>query len=143
MLRRCACTLVLAVMLVGLPRAQAADTTLTLACQGTTISDLENAKPKPISMGLILNFTARTVQGFFDPADLAKFPVKITGLDEVTVAFFGSDQDLSTDWATIKGTLNRVTGALDATSAVTNTQTYKTVTSTSYALKCRPTQRMF
>jgi hypothetical protein len=35
MLRLCSCAIALAVMLVGLPTAQAADTVLTLACQGT------------------------------------------------------------------------------------------------------------
>jgi hypothetical protein len=38
MLRRCSRLIALAVMLVGLPTAQAADETLTLACQGTLIS---------------------------------------------------------------------------------------------------------
>jgi hypothetical protein len=40
----------------------------TLACQGTvteTMMELD-AKPKPISMGIIANFTNRTVQGFED-----------------------------------------------------------------------------
>jgi hypothetical protein len=37
--------------------AHAADTTLTLACQGTTISGVEDAKPEPVSMGIIVNFT--------------------------------------------------------------------------------------
>jgi hypothetical protein len=57
--------------------AQAADTTLTLACQGTTISGLENAKPEPVSMGLSVNFTSRTVQGFGAPG-VMDYPVKIT-----------------------------------------------------------------
>jgi hypothetical protein len=56
----------LAVVLVGLPTAQAADTTLTLACQGTTTSGLEDAKPEPISMGIIVNFAKKTVHDFDD-----------------------------------------------------------------------------
>ncbi len=56
--------------MVASPTAQAADTTLTLACQGTVISDLENAKPEPVSMGIIVNFTNRTVQGFGAPGVL-------------------------------------------------------------------------
>ena len=66
--------------------AQAADETLTLACQGTTISDLENAKPEPVSMGIIVNFTNRTVQGFGAPSIL-DYPIKITAWNDVTVAF--------------------------------------------------------
>jgi hypothetical protein len=44
-------------------------------------------KPEAISMGIIVNFTARTVQGFGFPGD---DPVKITAWDDVTVAFSGS-----------------------------------------------------
>jgi hypothetical protein len=54
MFRRCAC-IALAVMLVGLSTAQAADTTLTLACQGAK----ENrCQAGAISMSIIVNFTA-------------------------------------------------------------------------------------
>jgi hypothetical protein len=48
-------------MLVGLPTAQAADTTLTLACKGTTTSGFEDAKPEPISMGIISRSARSTV----------------------------------------------------------------------------------
>jgi hypothetical protein len=39
-------------MLVGLSIAQAADS--TLACQGTATAGTEDAKPEPISMGIIV-----------------------------------------------------------------------------------------
>jgi hypothetical protein len=66
MLRRCSCVIGLAVMLVGLPAAQAADTTLTLACQGTTTeTSKENAKPERHSMGIIVNFTAPDCHRFY------------------------------------------------------------------------------
>jgi hypothetical protein len=44
--------------------AQAADETLTLACQGTAtdITLPVDGKPEPVSMGIIINFTARTVR---------------------------------------------------------------------------------
>lgn len=61
--------------------AQAADSTLTLACQGTATSG--TGDPEPISMGIIVNFTNRTVEGF-------GYPVKITDVSEVTVTFGGS-----------------------------------------------------
>ena len=44
----------LGVMLVGLPTAHAADSTLTLACQGTTTAGTEG-KPEPVSMGIIVS----------------------------------------------------------------------------------------
>jgi hypothetical protein len=56
----------LSVMLVGLPTAHAADSTLTLACKGTVTikaSRFVDYEPDAISMGLIVNFTARSVRG--------------------------------------------------------------------------------
>jgi hypothetical protein len=127
--------------LVGLPTAQGADTTLTLACQGTTAAGYEDAKPEPISMGIIVNFTKRTVQGFGHPG-LIDYPVQITAWNDVTVAFRGSyvftDQQLS-----ITGSIDRVTGDVEATDLSTDTKTHNTVSSLQYTLKCRPTQRMF
>ena len=81
MLRRCSCVIALAGVLVGLPTAQAAETTLTLACQGTVQSG--DNKPEPISMGIIVNFTNQTVHG------LRPFPVAIIDMNEVTVSFGG------------------------------------------------------
>jgi hypothetical protein len=80
-------------MLVGLPTAQAADTTLTLACQGTatdismppgsTDITIPAGKPEPTSMGIILNFTARTVAGL-------DFPIKITWSEHSAAVPHGS-----------------------------------------------------
>jgi hypothetical protein len=79
-----------ALLVVTSMTAQAAvPETLTLACQGTTTSGLEDAKPQPVSMGIIVNFTNRTVQGFGDP-NFMDYPVKITAWNDVTVAFGGS-----------------------------------------------------
>jgi hypothetical protein len=126
--------------------AQAADQTLMLACKGTATETMmeEVAKPEPISMGIIVNFTNRTVQGFGEPG-LVDFPVKIVGINEVTVSFHGENPEGPnpvTNWS-IRGTIDRVTGDVDATSTVMNLKTSKIVISTSYALKCRPRQRMF
>jgi hypothetical protein len=139
MLRRCSC-IALAVTLVGLSTAHAADTTLTLACQGTMTTSMEDAKPDPISMGIIVNFTNRTVQGF--GGLIWDYPVKIAAWNDVTVTFGGSQDDKFSK-ASIMGNIDRVTGDVGATSMVTDAKTGKTITSTSYALKCRPAQRMF
>jgi hypothetical protein len=40
----------------------------------------QDAKPEPISMGILINFTKRTVQGF-------GYPAKITDFNDVTVDF--------------------------------------------------------
>jgi hypothetical protein len=56
MRRHCSHLIVLAVMLVGLSTARAADEMLTLACKGTTIAGYEGAKPEPLSMGIIVTW---------------------------------------------------------------------------------------
>jgi hypothetical protein len=128
-------------LLAGLSIAptQAADAVLTLACQGTaTDTTRTDAKPEPISMGIILNFTARTVKGFTSPTD--DFPVTINHFNEVTVEFGGHNKTGS--W-TILGSIDRVTGDLDATSHLRRPTTHDVVSVVNYSLKCRPTQRMF
>jgi hypothetical protein len=68
-----------------------------LVCKGTqtdysTIGSLSDAQePYPVSMGIIVNFTNRTVQGFNSPG--LDFPVKITFIDDVNISFAGSGTD--------------------------------------------------
>jgi len=135
-----ACIIALTAM-VASPTAQAADTTLTLACQGTVTTGVKEAAPEPVSLGIVLNFTNRTVQGFGSPG-FRDYPVEITAWNDVTVVFAGSD-DTRGSRSSISGTIDRVTGDVEAFSSLTDAKTGKTITSTSYALKCRPTQRMF
>jgi hypothetical protein len=89
-------------------------------------------------MGIIVNFTNKTVQGFGAPGVL-DYPVQITASNDVTVAFLGTD-DRSR--SSIRGSIDRVTGDVEATSTVTDAKTYNTLY-LKYALKCSPTQRMF
>ncbi len=67
--------------------------------------------------------------GFGYPSVLYDFPVKITSMNEATVVFHGSNQ------SSITGSIDRVTGDVEADT--------EGPTSIHYALKCRPTQRMF
>jgi hypothetical protein len=127
------------VMLVGLPTAQAADTTLTLACQGTVTTKVMAGKfadyePEPVSMGLIVNFAARTVQGtarwgpyLFDDQ------LQITEWNEGTIVFEGSSKFLGMK---ISGSMDRVTGDVGMVATAEGT-------AYDYLLKCKPTQRMF
>ena len=131
-------------MLVGLPTAQAADETLTLACQGTAtdITQPVDGKPEPVSMGIIINFTAGTVTSGLKGALLGwDFPVKITSFDEAAVLFEGSyDTELTA--RTISGSIDRVTGDTKAVSMKMNKNTFISL-DVAYLLKCKPTQRMF
>ena len=121
--------------------AQAQQATLTLACKGTTRGPLDD-KPQPVSMGIIVNFTTRTVQGFGYP-DLIDVPVRITAANDVTVTFAGSEETLVSVRTGISGSIDRVTGDVYATEVITNTMTNKIVSTMNYELQCRPTQRMF
>jgi hypothetical protein len=69
----------------------------------------KDAKREPVSMGIIVNFTTRTVQGFGAPG-LLDYPVKVD---------------------------------VQASETNANTKASKFTAATNYALKCRPTQRMF
>ena len=140
--------LVLSVLWVGNDclsmTAQAADTTLTLACQGTTndkMKEAKDAKPAPISMGIIVNFTKNTVQGFGIPG-VSDYPVKIRGMNDARIVFDGS-HDNGTSVASITGSIDRVTGDVEATDMLSNPKTGSVMSSKSYALKCMPAQRMF
>jgi hypothetical protein len=93
-------------------------------------------------MGIIVNFTKKTVHGFDNPG-MTDFPVNITAVNEVSIAFGGSVSLGSIIETNIMGSIDRVTGDVEATSRSSNTKTGKLVTSMSYSLKCRPAQRMF
>jgi len=73
-----------------------------------------------INIGIIVDFQKKTVVGLSDNA------LTIVGSTETTISFVGG---------TMKGTLDRVTGTLDATLIRSDLR--------SWNLKCRPAQRMF
>ena len=98
-------------------------------------------KPQPISMGLMVNFTSGTVQGFGTPG-LLDYPVRITAANDVTIAFSGSQAIMNSRFS-ITGSIDRVTGDVEATSMLTDEKTSHVISQTSYTLQCRPTQRMF
>jgi hypothetical protein len=62
--------------------------------------------------------------------------------DDVTVVFSGSRTIGGVSMST-NGTIDRVTGDVQASETSVNTKTSNYVSATNYALKCRPTQRMF
>jgi hypothetical protein len=119
--------------------AQAAEPeTLTLTCAGTATDNIKpDAKPEQITMGVVVNFTARKVAGFIYPG-LEEFPVVIRDANEVHITFAGSNESGS---SIVAGDINRVTGELWASSMMRDTSNI--VTSTTYSLQCRSTQRMF
>ena len=134
--------MVMMLLALALSIAQAAEATwtLTLACEGTTTNTLgPDGKPEPISMSVVVNFTTRTVQGF--SSGLLGYPIEITAENEGIIAFGGASKPNNVgQHSIISGAVDLVTGELGATSAVWGTTG---AVSTSYALKCKPTQRTF
>jgi len=130
-----------ALLVVTSMTAQAAEPeTLTLACNGTVTDD---DKPEPVSMGIVVDFANRTVQGFLTPGDglAVYYPVNITGWDDVTVSFRGSGSD-KIGSSSIRGTMDRVTGDVSAL-LLLSSDTNKLISALKYELKCTPAQRKF
>jgi hypothetical protein len=146
LLRTCSCVIALSAMVVGVSMAQTQ--TLTLACVGTSTLAVPDAKPEPYRMSIILNFTTRTVLGINSPSPplpQLNYPINITSVDDVTVAFSGRGPIPLVTYAeqSTLGTIDRITGDLEFTETAVNTKTDKIISQTNYALKCRPAQRMF
>src|SRR5258708_15759518 len=96
------CFLMTAALLLGAvptAHAQATNGTLTLACRGVLESTRNNKTEKEsISMGIVINFTAQTVEGFDSRA-----PTKITAIKQTIIEFseFNGNND------SISGTIDR------------------------------------
>src|SRR5262249_39804434 len=121
--------------------AQAQPASLRLARQGTTTDSSEpDAKKYPVSMGIVVNFTDHTGQGFYLP-ELLEIPVKITAANQ-EVAFGGQRNSPST-LTSSAGSVDRVTGDVEATLAFFEPKRSKIYSKTISGRKCRPTQRMF
>jgi hypothetical protein len=118
-----------------LSTAHAADPTgtLTLACDGTSTSPmLPDKRPEPVSMGIIINFTTRTVHGFGHEDD-----IMIKKMDDAHILFFGSfGPNGEVGWL-VAGGINRVTGEALVLMKDMGDKTAK------LALMCRVAQRMF
>src|SRR5215510_4384953 len=139
--------IVIAVALQATPTS-AADATLRLSCEGmvtvtnkVTVTDntkMEaDAKPEPVVANVIVDFTDRTVQGLFYLQSSLDYQVKITAMNKATVTFGGFS-----DRKAISGKIGRVTGDMSATSVLTEVEE-GLILLKNYALKCRPTRRMF
>jgi len=88
----------------------------------------------------MIDFTTKTVAGFervFPNFNAA--PVKIVALDETTIGFSGTDGI----GGAVFGTIDRITGGMEAATEQWIQETNKLQWSTVYSLKCKPTQRMF
>jgi hypothetical protein len=82
-----------------------------------------------------VDFQKKVVLGLSDETPA---PIRITSINETTISFTGK----APGWF-VTGTLDRVTGALDAAWDAWIPDTREKIVSTSFDLQCRPAQRMF
>jgi len=132
-----------ALLVVASMTAQAAEPeTLTLACEGTKTWKIidgtyQKPAPEPISPGIIVNFTKRTVQ-----LGTEAYPYPMMTGTETTIEFY-ERIDLGPTVMKTEGSIDRVTGALSATFTEWDKTTQHKRNWKEYVLKCRPAQRMF
>lgn len=114
--------------------------TLALACKGETTTYQQGAKPEPISLGLLIDFTKRTIKGFPLAGE-----IEITQISASAIYFHKSVASSVFD-----GRIDRITGDVEghATSYKNTKGTVilkpeNVVSGFNFALKCTPTQRMF
>ena len=71
---------------------------------------MPGGEPEPISMGIIVDFAARTVEF---GREIKSFPIGITDITETAISFFGSDWSDRTTvvMSNINEAIDRVTGA--------------------------------
>src|SRR5262249_53792269 len=94
--------MLLALYSLSTSSAQAADT-LMLACKGPSIDLTKgDAKPEATYMGIIVNFTTRTVDLSSWPREEA--PIEISEMNDVQITFGGRAGDRG-----VLGTIDRVT----------------------------------
>jgi hypothetical protein len=88
-------------------------------------------------MGIIVDLNAGTVQGFS-----FNYPVMIEHADDAKIRFSGH-AEFRTASSHISGTIDRVTGEVEAWAEGHILKTGTVLTATTYALQCKPTQRVF
>jgi hypothetical protein len=116
--------------------------TLTLACKGTTTEhDMSGDQdPQPISMGIIVNLTDRTVQGFGTPNGVFDQPLEFGYENDTTIRFGGKDEGVVR--SIIIGFIDRVTGDVQANWLFVDKKGSLEPHMT-YTLQCKPAQRAF
>jgi hypothetical protein len=141
-----------AAVILAVP-AEAQQATLALACEGTRSSGFDKKEDNvsclfcgtdPISMGVVIDFNTRTVQGFG-----RGYSVEIRSADDALIDFAGDDggrPPLARE--VISGTIDRVSGKLEADASTRmwdeKASIYRTDTfRTTYKLECKPAQRLF
>ena len=91
-----------------------------------------DTKPESVTkMGVLVNLREGTVLGFGHTA-------RIKSSDAASVDFGGE----GSDWS-VQGTIDRITGSVEATTMLMNQNTNKLIMSYSWDLHCIPVKRVF
>jgi hypothetical protein len=106
---------------------------LTLSCDGKTTNILStdnDTKPESVTkMGVLVNLREGTVLGFGHTA-------RIKSSDAASVDFEGPD-------GSVHGTIDRITGSVQATTTLMSRDKSKLIMSYSWDLHCIPVKRVF
>jgi hypothetical protein len=138
----------------GSVTAQAAETTLMLACEGTKSWSTRHPPPpleplspeqrppkdngkEPVSTNVIASFKYQTVEAFGIQFEMGAW-------DDAFVRFLHSTKKPGTEifLESFTGSINRMTGVLEATQSKATKDGWMYL-DTDYSLKCRPARRMF
>jgi len=123
--------MLLALYSLSTSSAQAADT-LMLACKGTSIDLTKgDAKPEATYMGIIVNFTTRTVDLSSWPREEA--PIEISEMNDVQITFGGRAGDRG-----VLGTIDRVTGRVLVIEVEVDARTKSVRSNKGYSVECSP-----
>ena len=136
--------LLLCLLLLGYRLHATEPGTLTLSCDGTVKSALsDDSKPEVITkMGVLVDLANGTVLGFSPDA-------RIKSTNAVTVEFEGKSSSgtqftppgrFLTD---VHGTIDRITGSVDATTSHYDKATDKIISLDRWELQCKPVKRVF
>jgi hypothetical protein len=121
--------MLLALYSLSTSSAQAADT-LMLACKGTSIDLTKgDAKPEATFMGIVVNFTTRTI----DLSSWPSSPIEIREMNDVQITF--GDLSRAGDRG-ILGTIDRVTGRVLVIDVEVDARTTRARSTTGYSLEC-------
>jgi hypothetical protein len=125
--------MLLALYSLSTSSARAADT-LMLTCKGTSIDLTKgDAKPEATSMGIVVNFTTRTVDLSSWPRE--ESPIEISEMNDVQITF--GDLSRSGDRG-ILGTIDRVTGRVLVIDVEVDARTTRVRSTKGYSLECSP-----
>ena len=124
--------------------AQAPPSMLKLTCDGTATDSLDpGAKDGLALMGIIVNFTDSTVQGFGYPYGSFNHPVMINDCRRRGSRVLRRARGGSIITRKYHGSIDPVTGDVEATLSLIDQKTSKATRQITYTLQCKPTQRVF